>query len=82
MNREIINRVERVLQSLIPNYSRTLDILDLGYGNPEDWDSLTNFTILTAIEIEFGVNFTLEELTDLRNVRDIIKRIEKSSYRV
>ncbi len=41
----------------------------------EEWDSLNNIRLLTAIEAEFGFNFDLneiEELTDISTIADII----------
>jgi len=41
----------------------------------EEWDSLNNIRLLTAIEAEFGFNFDLneiEKLTDVSTIADII----------
>lgn len=42
----------------------------------EDWDSLTNFQLIMAIEMEFGIKFTAEKITELKNVGDIMDYIE------
>jgi len=46
-----------------------------GKTNPddiEDWDSLNHINIVNAIEKEFKVKFTLNELMNLKNVGDMI----------
>lgn len=42
-----------------------------------DWDSLGNLRIITALEREFAVTFTWEEIsamTDFAKIRDVIGR--------
>ena len=38
----------------------------------EDWDSLNHINLVSAIEQEFGVKFTLVELVSLKNVGEMI----------
>lgn len=40
------------------------------------WDSLKNFTIILAIEEEFGVKFLTEEILSIKNVGDLQKLID------
>lgn len=37
----------------------------------EDWDSLEQINLLTAMEKQFGVKFRLEDVRDLENVGDM-----------
>ncbi len=37
----------------------------------EDWDSLEQINLLTAMEKQFGVKFTLDDVRDLENVGDM-----------
>ena len=43
----------------------------------EEWDSLSQISIIAAIEKEFGIRFALNEVEGLRNVGDTIDLIEK-----
>lgn len=40
------------------------------------WDSLKNFTIILAIEEEFGIKFLTEEILSIKNVGDLQKLID------
>jgi len=41
----------------------------------EDWDSLTHIQLVSAIEKEYGLSFSLAELEDLGNVGDMVNLI-------
>ena len=41
-----------------------------------EWDSLRNVTLMTAIEERFQVEFTIEELSSLKNVGNLAKGLE------
>lgn len=41
----------------------------------EDWDSLEQINLLTAMEQRFGIKFTLDDVRDLGNVGDMIALI-------
>lgn len=45
----------------------------------ENWDSLTNFQLIMAIEMEFGIKFTTEKITSLKTVGEIMDYIESSA---
>ena len=43
----------------------------------EDWDSLEQINLLTAMEKKFGLKFKLEEVRGLNNVGDLLDLIER-----
>ncbi len=43
----------------------------------EDWDSLEQINLLTAIEKKFGLKFKLEDVRGLKNVGDLLDLIER-----
>lgn len=45
----------------------------------EDWDSLMNINLIVAIEEEFRVSFTTDEILDAKNVGDFIRLLESKS---
>lgn len=45
----------------------------------EDWDSLEQINLLTAIERKFNIKFKLEDVRGLENVGDLLDLIEKFS---
>ena len=38
----------------------------------EDWDSLNHINLVVAIESEFSIKFKLEELSNLKDVKDMV----------
>ena len=45
----------------------------------EDWDSLEQINLLTAMEKKFGLKFRLDDVRDLKNVGDLLDLIERLS---
>ncbi|MGL4393577.1 MAG: acyl carrier protein [Fusobacteriaceae bacterium] len=43
----------------------------------EDWDSLAQINLITSIEKEFVIKFSLNEITGLKNVGEMLGLIEK-----
>ncbi len=42
----------------------------------QDWDSLSQISLVCALEEDFGVKFSLEELQQLNSVENIIKILQ------
>ena len=38
----------------------------------EEWDSITHFDLINDLEKEFGVSFTLAEVTESKNLGDLV----------
>ena len=45
----------------------------------EAWDSLANISILAAVQDEFSVAFSIDEIVAMKNVGDIIEAIRRKS---
>lgn len=43
----------------------------------EDWDSLEQINLLTAMEKKFGLKFKLEDVRGLKDVGDLLDLIER-----
>jgi acyl carrier protein len=43
----------------------------------DGWDSLAHINLVSAIEQDFGINFALGELEEMKNVGDMIDLMEK-----
>ena len=50
---------------------------DLSSGTIPEWDSVGNLAILSTLEQELGIEFPLEDLFDLTDVKSIIDEINK-----
>ena len=43
----------------------------------EEWDSLTHLNIISDIEDEFDINFSLNEISDAKNIGDLVTFVMK-----
>ena len=45
---------------------------DLSPDDVEGWDSLMQIKLLEAVKEEYGISFTLDEMIEIKNVRDLM----------
>lgn len=77
MDANIEQRLRGVLESVFgPEGLRLKD--DDGPGTTAAWDSAAHLNLIMTIEAEFGVAFSTAEIPDLRTLRKIRERLEKS----
>ena len=50
---------------------------DLSSGDIPEWDSVGNLAILSTLEQELGIEFPLEDLFDLTDVKSIVEEVIK-----
>ena len=43
------------------------------------WDSLAHLTLVTAVEEEFGVRFTMDEIESIETLRDFAQALQARS---
>jgi acyl carrier protein len=57
------------------NFSKSLegvDIMQLKIGSFPEWDSLSHFSLLVSIEETYHIQFTLDEISELKTIEKII----------
>ncbi len=70
--------MDDILEELQPIFRDILDQPNLSItrgsnaANVEGWDSLAQINLVTAIEQEFDLRFTIDELLDLNNVGEMV----------
>jgi acyl carrier protein len=74
---EIENNIYKILKKVfkktkIPKNFKNLKINDL-----EEWDSLGNFNLLLAIEDYYKVKFSLDEISKIKSIREILDYLKK-----
>ncbi len=57
----------------VPESIQSMPYSALKMGAFDEWDSLGNLNLLLAIETEFSVRFSSEELASLQSLEDIEK---------
>ncbi len=73
---EIYERLNGVFRNVFDDDSITVNE-DTTADDIEDWDSLNHITLVDAVESEFGVRFTMGEVSGMKNVGEMAKIIKE-----
>lgn len=52
------------------------NIDDLEMGDIDEWDSIGNFNLILAIEQKYGIRFNMEDLDNLKSVKEIKRLLD------
>ena len=76
---EILTKINDILKDIFDDETLVITC-DTTANDIPDWDSLNHINIISSIESEFGVDFSMEEVINFKNVGDIVGKIlEKNS---
>lgn len=71
---EIYSRLNDVFRDVFDDDSITVNESTTA-NDIEDWDSLNHITLIEAVESEFGVRFTMGEVSGMKNVGEMAEII-------
>ncbi len=74
MDNQVLKEVESVFRKVFKKADLNLHPADTA-AQITGWDSLTHMTLINEIELNFGVNFSFEEVTNFKNVGDLVNLI-------
>ena len=71
---------QEILEKLAPIFSETFEEEielkpELSAEDVENWDSLGNIRLFVAIEENFSIQFTTSEISNLKNVGELVDAI-------
>lgn len=72
MESQVKEIIARVLNIPVASVS-----CELSSGDIPEWDSVGNLAILSTLEQELGIEFPLEDLFDLTDVKSIVEEVIK-----
>ncbi len=73
----VMARLQPIFQDILdPNLVLTEE---LDASKVPQWDSLNHISLVVAIEAEFGIDLSAEELANLTNVGDMVRLIAKKA---
>lgn len=73
---EIYERLNEVFRDIFDD--DTIEVNDSTTADDiEDWDSLNHITLIDAVESEFGVRFTMGEVSGMKNVGEMAEIIKE-----
>ena len=75
---EIYERLNEVFRDVFDDDSIEVNE-DTTAADIEDWDSLNHITLIDAVESEFGVHFTMGEVSGMKNVGEMAQIIKDRS---
>lgn len=75
MTKEIIyEKLNEVFRDVFDDDSITVNA-DTTADDIEDWDSLEHINLVSAVEKEFGVKFTMAQVVGMKNVGEMVEVI-------
>lgn len=72
---EIYSRLNEVFRDVFDDDSIEVNA-ETTADDIEDWDSLNHITLIDAVESEFGVRFTMGEVSGMKNVGEMAEIIK------
>jgi acyl carrier protein len=73
LNSEAVRRIRNLVCETFPNDIIPDNVYDLKMGDLKGWDSLGNFNLILAVELEFDIRFSMDQATEVKSVDQIIK---------
>ncbi len=77
-NENIYKKLAEIVSEVVGHNNFELKV-DMKATDVEGWDSLSHVQIIHECETSLGVRFTLEEISNLNTVGDLISLMEKNS---
>lgn len=68
---EIYERLNEVFQDVFDDDSITVTAATTA-ADIEDWDSLSHITLVSAVEDEFRMKFSMKEVVEMKNVGEMV----------
>ena len=73
---KIISQLQELFRDIFDDYILIIDRKTCA-DNIEDWDSLAQINLVVAIEKEFKIKFSLDDLITLNDVGDMVELIAR-----
>ena len=73
---DILNKLQEIFRDVFDDETIVLTN-ETTQDDIEDWDSLAQINISGAIKKDFKIDFSMEEIGKLKNVGEIVKKIEE-----
>jgi acyl carrier protein len=75
---EILQQLSLIFEQVLKRSDLKIDY-NMSAEDIDEWDSLTNMTIISEIEKKWGVHFKLRDIVRMKNIGDMIDVIIKQS---
>lgn len=75
---DIYERLNRVFREVFDDDTITVNASTTA-ADIDDWDSLTHIQLIAAVEDEFGVKFSMKQVSSMKNVGEMAEIICEST---
>ncbi len=72
---EIFAKLEEIFEDVFDE--KITLTADTTANDVDDWDSLSHITLMAAVEDEFGIKFTMKEVSSMKNVGEMVDIIKQ-----
>ena len=73
---DTLKEIQSILRDIFDNEDLVISEETVA-ADVEGWDSFAQMQIITGIEMSFGIQFSTDEMTEFKNVGDMVKAVEK-----
>ena len=70
MNEALFEQLNEVFRDVFDDESLAVNA-NTTAADIEDWDSLSHITLISAVEDEFGMKFSMKEVVEMKNVGEM-----------
>jgi acyl carrier protein len=77
---EVLKKIIEVCLDVFENDELVLDENSCS-ANVEEWDSLSHLSIISDLEDEFDISFSLDEMTNIRNLGELADAVMRKIQR-
>lgn len=74
----VLKRLTEIFRDVFDNGEIVISE-DTKQGDLEGWDSLNHIMLLSAVESEFGIEFDMDTVQNIKSVGDMIDQIMKAN---
>lgn len=71
----LMHTLTDLLKALFPQAAITDGDASLHVGSFAEWDSISHFGYLISVESHFGVQFSVEQMAELKSLADIARAL-------
>ena len=75
-NTTILSKIQNVCRDVFKDENLNI-LISTSSKDIEQWDSLSNLFLIDAIEKEFNIKFSLDEILNASNIGDLVNYIEQ-----
>ena len=72
--KETLTKIQDIFRDILDDENLSVDS-NFSTAACEDWDSVAMVQVVLAVESEFGVRFSTDEVAGIKSVADILKKL-------